>query len=124
MMSSTDCLDIADIDKLLSQVKDEKFLTLGIEVGSGKMGDSGGHGQKDSQKSRAEIRRARAIRNRSSARRSRLRKKAESERDKERAADVEKRNATLKVRVDELRSKMMSLQKVAKDLGICEGVEE
>lgn len=69
-------------------------------------------------KSRAEIRRARAARNRSSARRSRLRKKAETERDKEKAMMVEKRNIALKEQVKQLHDKMISLQRVVEALGL------
>lgn len=69
-------------------------------------------------KTRAEIRRARAARNRSSARRSRQRKKAENERDMEKACLVERQNETLKRRVAELRDKMTGLQKIANALGL------
>lgn len=69
-------------------------------------------------KTRAEIRRARAARNRSSARRSRLRKKAENQRDIEEATRVEKQNESLKHRVNELKEKVVGLQKMAQALGL------
>lgn len=69
---------------------------------------------------RAEVRRARAARNRSSARRSRLRKKAETQRDLDNAFQVERRNAALKARVDALRNKIVGLQKIVHTLGLGE----
>lgn len=69
-------------------------------------------------KSRSEIRRARAARNRSSARRSRLKKKAESERDRERALQIQAKNDALKEEVQQLRQKFIELQRVASALGL------
>lgn len=68
--------------------------------------------------SRAEIRRARAARNRCSARRSRLRKKEEGERDRQKAVMVQERNERLKRRVCELREKVVGLQQVVRALGM------
>lgn len=72
-------------------------------------------------KTRAEIRRARAARNRSSARRSRLRKKAENQRDMEQATLVQRQNESLKHRLNELKERVMNLQKVANALGLADG---
>lgn len=73
-------------------------------------------------RSRAEIRRARAARNRCSARRSRLRKKAETQRDLDNANQVERRNVALKARVDMLRNKMVRLKKIVQALGLGDAV--
>lgn len=97
----------------LSPISDGKEI-----VSKGGEKEKGTSSLKMDPKSRLEIRRARAARNRSSARRSRLKKKEESERDRKLAQQVQAKNIELKAHVQALREKFLSLQRIANAYGL------